>query len=98
MDFPLTGECTESTTTLTSNTSPSASLGGCSPSTLATCAGVVTTATLACGGPEDLPCIAAILAATGSCGPCVCALIHYDCASAIPVEVYAKHGDDFVQV
>merc|ERR1712070_1131798 len=71
-------------------------VGGCSPSTLATCAGVVTTATLTCGGPEDLPCIAAILAATGSCGPCVCELIHFDCDSAIPVEVYAKHGDDFM--
>jgi hypothetical protein len=68
-------------------------VGGCSASNLATCAGVVTTATITCGGPEDLPCIAAILAATGSCGSCVCALIHFDCAKAIPVEVYGKHGD-----
>jgi hypothetical protein len=72
-------------------------VAGCSASTVATCAGVVTTATIACGGPEDLPCIAAILAATGSCGPCVCELIHFDCANAIPVEVFAKH-DNVVQV
>jgi len=82
MDFPLTGECTQTKTNLTNATFPSVSVGGCSPWNLATCAGVVTTATVTCGGPEDLPCIAAILAATGSCGSCVCALIGYDCYAA----------------
>jgi len=91
MDFPLTGECTQTKTNLTNVTSPSVSVSGCSPWNLATCAGVVTTATIACGGPEDLPCIAAILAATGSCGSCVCALIGYDCYEASS-DVLAEFG------
>lgn len=32
-----------------------------------------------CGGPEDVPCIAAGFAALGSCGPCACSTYHLPC-------------------
>jgi hypothetical protein len=73
-------------------------VGGCSAWDLTKCGGLVAAADVACGGPEDLPCVAAFLAATGGCGPCVCELIHFDCSNTIPVEVYAKHGDNVLQM
>jgi hypothetical protein len=73
-------------------------VGGCSAWDLTTCGGLIAAADVACGGPEDLPCVAAFLAATGGCGSCVCELIHFDCSNTIPVEVYAKHGNDVLQV
>lgn len=54
----------------------------CSALALTGCAGALVGITIACGGPEDLPCIAAALSAVGGCGACICKLIGFKCALA----------------
>lgn len=79
IDFPLTGECAEPNA-LAAPQGTDASPNGCSALTITGCAAALVGITAACGGPEDLPCIAAGLSAIAGCGPCVCQLIGYDCA------------------
>merc|ERR1712194_291316 len=52
---------------------------GCGVLSVVTCSASLVAITAACGGPEDLPCIAAALALVGGCGDCICTLIGYDC-------------------
>jgi len=77
VDFPLTGECAEPTSLAPSHGSDEAN--GCSATTIVGCSAALVGITAACGGPEDLPCIAAGLSAIAGCTPCICALIGYDC-------------------
>merc|ERR1711957_226204 len=60
--------------------------GACNVLNLATCSAALIGITVACGGPEDLPCIAAALSLIGGCGACVCKLIKFDCGG-FPVVV-----------
>jgi len=81
LDFPLTGECAEPQA-LSAPQDTGVLPNGCSPLTITGCAAALVGITAACGGPEDLPCIAAGLSAIAGCGSCVCQLIGYDCTDA----------------
>jgi hypothetical protein len=81
LDFPLTGECAEPQA-LAAPQDTGLMPNGCSPLAITGCAAALAGITVACGGPEDLPCIAAGLAAISGCGSCVCQLIGYDCSDA----------------
>eukprot|EP00823_Brevimastigomonas_motovehiculus_P001591 TRINITY_DN12156_c0_g1_i1.p1 TRINITY_DN12156_c0_g1~~TRINITY_DN12156_c0_g1_i1.p1 ORF type:complete len:152 (+),score=9.76 TRINITY_DN12156_c0_g1_i1:71-526(+) len=52
---------------------------GCSVWTMAGCAVAVAGAIAACGGPEDVPCILAILGGLTQCGRCFCQQIQCKC-------------------
>merc|ERR1712166_1244187 len=86
LDFPLTGECAEPILLAPpQDTGPSEN--GCSALNLVSCSASLVAITVACGGPEDLPCIAAALSLIGGCGSCICNLIGYNCGG-FPVVVF----------
>jgi len=78
LDFPLTGECAEPIL-LAPPQDAGSSENGCGALDLVKCSASLVGITVACGGPEDLPCIAAGLAVIGGCSACICSLIGYDC-------------------
>jgi len=78
LDFPLTGECAEPIELAPPHNTGS-SENGCSALNLVSCSAALVGITVACGGPEDLPCIAAALSLIGGCGGCVCKLVPSAC-------------------
>jgi len=85
LDFPLSGECTEPTQIQLppASTAEEEQNGGCSVLSLTGCTAALVGITAACGGPEDLPCIAAALSAISGCGLCLCELIGFKCGKYI---------------